>query len=118
MTNTPTYAEVERRMEDYVSTKTNNAEMRGEVFRWMAEFGVRHYECMCAILQGFRDQLDEATLTKLVRERGQVIYDMGGHTAMVANFYIYTNFICDPSTDRAFQRPVKEMWHGVGEWEY
>jgi hypothetical protein len=116
MSNTPSYAEVERRMEDYVSTKTNRADMRGEVFAWMAEFGLPHYKCMCTILQGFRDQLDEATLTKLVREQGRIIHNMGGLTAMIANYYIYTNFLCDPSTDRAFQTPVKRMWHGVGEW--
>ena len=112
----PTYQEVERRMEDYVSTKTNSAEMRGEVFTWMAEFGVRHYECMCAILQGFRTIKDHATLKKLVREQGQILYDMGGHHAMVYNFYIYANFLCDP-TDRAYKSIVKQMWHGIGIWQ-
>lgn len=114
--STPTYQEVERRMEDFVATKTHDAHMRAEVFAWMAEFGVRHYECMCTILQGFRDQLDQSTLRTLVREQGRIIHNMGGLTAMVANYYIYSNFIVDPRTERAFTSPVKQMWHGVGEW--
>ena len=114
--STPTYQEIERRMEDYVSTKTNNAEMRASVFAWMSEFGVRHYECMCTILQGFRDRLNETALTALVKENGRIIYDMGGHTAMVANFYIYANFIVDQHTERSFITPVEIMWNGVGTW--
>lgn len=110
----PTYKEIEKRMIAYCDDEKNPERFRGNVFKWMAEFGESHYEGMCKILTALRNR--EPDTNRIVREAGE---NMGDMTAMQANFYICTNFMIDPSEhDQCYHSIIEEMWDGINEWRY
>jgi hypothetical protein len=119
----PSYANVQIRMREFIdkTIKASGAlfSLRGRVIAWRAQFSEPHYECMCRILQGFRDDLADAPLRELVHEQGRIVHGMGGDVAMVSSFYICRTFIIDQesSTEKGYMHAVKEMWDGLGTWQ-
>jgi hypothetical protein len=102
-------------MTEYHSNRQNPAEQRWAVFQWTAEFPKQNYDRCAEMATLILNNVPENK--KRIVEIGQRINDEGGMTAMVAVYYILTNFFLPPCDNRRTDLYiVKYHWNGVGEW--
>jgi hypothetical protein len=100
----PTYDQMTATMQEYL--RSGNPEFRGNVSKWMAEYGETSHAC-CAVI--YTNLFDDAK----VKEMGQRIHDRGGFDALSAAFYVLKNF----GTTGVIRGQITEhMFNGIGEW--
>ena len=100
----PTRDQLTATMQEYL--RSGNPEFRGNVFKWMAEYGEASHAC-CAVI--YTNLFDDAK----VKEMGQRIHDRGGFDALSAAFYVLKNF----GTTGVIRGQITEhMFNGIGEW--
>ena len=88
----------------------------GEVFHWLAKYGVVNHEHCERIWNGSTHDV------KAVEKGGEGINAHGGFQAMLATFYVMMNFSPLRSTTdyffyKSYFREIIDIaWNGVGEW--